>query len=81
MSNLAKTKERKFTSGMNCRYKLIFSNPVLRMQKDAWGGIKYQFNLNHPANVLKESQIAGNIAEIISHEIRLKVLSMVDNVQ
>ena len=35
MSNLALTKQRKFTSGMNRRYKLIFSNPVSGMQKDA----------------------------------------------
>ena len=81
MSNLAKTKERKFSSGMNRRYKLIFSNPVSGMQKDAWVGIKYQFTLNYPANILEESQIAGNLAGITSHETQLKVLSIVDNVQ
>ena len=81
MSNLAKTKERKFASGMNRRYKLIFSNPVSGMQKDAWVGIKYQFTPNYPANILEESQIAGNLAGITSHETQLKVLSIVDNVQ
>lgn len=81
MSNLAKTKERKFTSGMNRRYKLIFSNPVSGMQKDAWVGIKYQFIRNYPANLLEESQIAGNLAGITSQETQLKVLSIVDNVQ
>ena len=81
MSNLAKTKERKFASGMNRRYNLIFSNPVSGMQKDAWVGIKYQFTLNYPANILEESQIAGNLAGITSHETQLKVLSIVDNVQ
>ncbi len=81
MSNLAKTKERKFTSGMNRRYKLIFSNPVSGMQKDAWVGIKYQFTPNYPANILEESQIAGNLAGITSHETQLKVLSIVDNVR
>lgn len=81
MSNLAKTKERKFTSGMNRRYKLIFSNPVSGMQKDAWVGIKYQFTPNYPANILEESQIAGNLAGITSQETQLKVLSIVDNVQ
>ena len=81
MSNLAKTKERKFTSGMSRRYKLIFSNPVSGMQKDAWVGIKYQFTPNYPANILEESQIAGNLAGITSHETQLKVLSIVDNVQ
>ncbi len=80
MNNLAKTKERKFTSGMNRRYRLIFSNPVSGMQKDAWVGIKYQFTLNYPANILEESQIAGNLAGITSQETQLKVLSIVDNV-
>ena len=81
MNNLARTKERKFTSGMNRRYKLIFSNPVSGMQKDAWVGIKYQFTLNYPANFLEESQVAGNLSGITSRETQLKVLSVVDNVQ
>lgn len=81
MNNLARTKERKFTSGMNRRYKLIFSNPVSGMQKDAWVGIKYQFTLNYPANILEESQVAGNLSGITSRETQLKVLSVVDNVQ
>ena len=81
MSNLAKTKERKFTSGMNRRYRLIFSNPVSGMKKDDWVKIRYQFTLNYPANVLEESQIAGNLAGIVSQETQLKVLSIVDNVQ
>lgn len=81
MSNLAKAKERKFTSGMNRRYKLIFSNPVSGMQKDAWVGIKYQFTQNYPANILEESQIAGNLTGITSQKTQLKVLSIIDNVQ
>lgn len=81
MSNLAKTKERKFTAGMNRRYKLIFSNPVSGMKKDDWVKIRYQFTLNYPANVLEESQIAGNLSGIVSQETQLKVLSVVDNVQ
>lgn len=81
MSNLAKAKERKFISGMNRRYKLIFSNPVSGMKKDAWVGIKYQFTQNYPANILEESQIAGNLAGITSQETQLKVLSIVDNVK
>lgn len=81
MSNLAKTKERKFTDGMNRRYKLIFSNPVSGMKKDDWVKIRYQFTLNYPANVLEESQIAGNLSGIVSQETQLKVLSVVDNVQ
>lgn len=81
MSNLAKTKAMKFKSGMNRRYKLIFSNPVSGMQKDAWVGIEPIFTQNYPANILEESQIAGNLAGITSQQTQLKVLSIVDNVQ
>ena len=80
MSNLAKTKERKFTSGMNRRYKLIFSHPRSGMKKDDWVKLHYQFTPNFPANLLDESQIAGNLAGITSRKTQLKVLSVVDNV-
>lgn len=81
MSNLAKTKERKFSSGMNRRYMLIFSNPVSGMKKDDWVMLHYVFTQNYPANILEESQIAGNLAGITSQETQLKVLSIVDNVK
>ena len=81
MSNLAKTKERKFTSGMNRRYKLIFSNPVYGMKENDWVKLHYHFTPNIPSNVLEESQIAGNLDGIVSQETQLGVLSVVDNVQ
>lgn len=81
MSNLALTKQRKFTSGMNRRYKLIFSNPVSGMQKDDWMKINYVFTQNIPANLLEQSQIAGNLAGIVSQQTQLSVLSCVDNVK
>ncbi len=81
MSNLSKTLERKFTSGMNRRYKLIFSNPVSGMKEDDWTMLNYKFTRNFPANELEESQIAGNLTGITSHETQLKVLSIVDDVQ
>lgn len=81
MSNLALTKQRKFTSGMNRRYKLIFSNPVSGMKADDWVKLNYTFTQNMPANLLEESQIAGNLAGIVSKQTQLSVLSCVDNVQ
>ena len=81
MSNLALTKQRKFTSGMNRRYKLIFSNPVSGMKEDDWVKLNYTFTQNMPANLLEESQIAGNLAGIVSQQTQLSVLSCVDNVQ
>lgn len=81
MSNLAKTKERKFASGMNRRYKLLFSHPLSKVPKDAWVQLHYKFTPNLPANMLEEAQIAAQMEGITSHETQLKVLSIVENVQ
>ena len=80
MSNLAKTKERKFNSGMNRRYMLIFSNPVSGMLKDDWAKVRPIFTRNFPANVLEETQIAANLDGITSKRTQLGTLSIVDNV-
>lgn len=81
MSNLEKTKERKFTSGMNRRYKLLFSHPASKVPKDAWVQLHYVFTPNFPANLLEEAQIAAQLEGVVSDETKLKVLSIVDNVQ
>ena len=81
MSNLDKTKERKFTSGMNRRYRLIFSNPVSGMKKDDWVKIHPHFTPNFPANLQEEAEIAKSLEGIVSQETQLSVLSIVDNVQ
>lgn len=80
MTNLAKTKERKFTSGMNRRYRLIFSNPVSGMKTEDFVKLHYKFTPNIPANILEESQIAQNLSGITSQDTQLSVLSVVDNV-
>lgn len=81
MNNLRKTKERKFTSGMNRRYKLIFGHPASKVPADAWVKLHYQFTPNIPANLLEETQIAASLEGIVSKETQLKVLSLVENVQ
>ncbi|MCI5569842.1 MAG: phage portal protein [Lachnospiraceae bacterium] len=81
MSNLAKTKERKFTSGMNRRYKLIFSNGASGMKKDDWMKLHFKFTQNIPSNVLEEAQIAAQLSGIVSDETQLSVLSIVDDVK
>ena len=81
MSNLAKTKERKFTSGMNRRYKILFSSPLSKVPKDAWVQLSYKFTPNIPANLLEEAQTAAQVEGIVSHETQLKILSIVDNVE
>lgn len=81
MSNLEKTKERKFEAGMVRRYKLLFSHPLSKVPKDSWVQLAYKFTPNIPANLLEEAQIAAQMEGITSHETQLKVLSIVDNVQ
>ena len=82
MSNLAQVKERKFTSGMNRRYKLIFSNPISRghgVAEDDWLSVNYHFTRNYPVNVMDEAQTAQTLEGIVSKETQLKVLSIVDS--
>lgn len=81
MSNLAKTKERKFTSGMFRRYRLLFSHPASRVGVDAWVGLKFVFTPNIPNNILEEAQIAAQMEGITSHKTQLSVLSVVDDVE
>ena len=81
MSNLEKTKERKFASGMNRRYKILFSHPLSKVPADAWVQLHYQFTPNFPANLLEEVQIAQGMEGITSRETQLKVISAVDDVQ
>lgn len=81
MSDLAFTKQRKFTSGMNRRYKVIFGNPVSGMREDDWVKLRYVFTQNMPANLLEEAQIAAQLTGIVSQPTQLSVLSIVDNVQ
>lgn len=81
MSNLEKTWERKFASGMNRRYKLLFGHPASKVPADSWVKLHYTFTPNFPANLLEEAQIAAQMEGITSHHTQLKVISAVDNVE
>lgn len=79
--NLFRTKQRKFESGMNNRWKLIFSNPVVtEASKDDFAKLRYRFTPNIPANALEESQTAANVSGMVSRRTQLEILSFVDNV-
>lgn len=81
MMNLFQSKKRKFESGMNRRYRLLFSHPASKVPKDSWLQLEYQFTANLPANLLEEAQIAAQMEGIVSHETQLKIISVVDNVE
>jgi SPP1 family phage portal protein len=81
MKNLAAMKERKFTSGMNRRFKMVFSVPMFvdANKKDDWRNINYKFTRNIPRNVADEAETAGKLQGVVSKETQLSVLSIVDN--
>lgn len=81
MSNLEKTKERKFERGMIRRWRLLFSHPLAKVPADSWVQLRYRFTPNIPANMLEEAQIAAQMEGITSHETQLGVLSVVDDVK
>lgn len=81
MSDLEKTKQRKFEAGMFRRYKLLFGHPSSKVPADSWVQLNFKFTPNYPANLLEEAQIAAQMEGITSHETQLKVLSIVDDVQ
>jgi len=80
MSNLAKTKERKFASGLTQRYKLIANVPVSKMGSEDWIMLNYKFTRNMPNNEKEESEVAKNLTGIVSKETQLTALSIIENV-
>lgn len=79
MSNLAASKERKFTAGMNKRYKMIANVPISKLKADDWIGIEYTFTRNVPNNLAEEAETAGKLSGIVSKKTQLSILSVVDN--
>lgn len=80
MSDLALVKERKFRRGLSERWRLLFGYAATTgVPADAWRGIVPVFTRNIPANLLEESQIAANLAGIVSEETQLSILSCVEN--
>ena len=78
LDNLCKSKERKFTAGLNTRYKLLCNLPNWG-DKEAYKGITYQFTRNAPKNVLEEAQVVNSLNGLVSKETGLSYLSIVDN--
>lgn len=81
MSNLEKTKRRKFEKALNRRYRLLFNHPSSKVPADSWLSLTYTFTPNIPANMLEEAQIAQALEGIVSQETQLKVLSLIGNVK
>lgn len=80
MLNLAKVKERKFVSGLNRRYKMLFSNPVSGMKRDDWTTLDYTFTPNIPADIKDEAETVAKLSGIVSRKTQLKMVSAVSDV-
>jgi SPP1 family phage portal protein len=80
MMNLAKTKERKFTSGLNRRYRMLFSNPVSGQNLEDWTTLEYQFTMNLPEDVTGETEAAAKLSGITSRKTQLKYISKIDDI-
>ncbi len=77
MTNLVNTKERKFMTGFNTRYRLIANLPNSKISYDDLVGINYKFTKNIPQNTLEEAEIARGLRGIVSTETLLENLSMI----
>lgn len=77
MENLALAAERKFTSGMNQRFKMIFKLPtnVSSSQSNEWMNLEYTFHRNIPHDTLSEVQKAQAAAGLLPLEDRIAMVS------
>lgn len=80
MDNLAKAKERKFSSALLRRYRMLFSSPASKAGADDWARLQFKFTANVPNNLADEADTAAKLEGIVSKETQLKTLSIVDNV-
>lgn len=83
MKNLASMKERKFASGMNRRFRMLFAIWGIQRRVDplTWRDLNYKFTRNLPRNLSDEAETAAKLEGIVSKETQLKILSIVDNPQ
>ena len=83
MQNLAGTKERKFTKGLNSLMQCFTALPtnVPPSKRESWVDIEYRFTRNIPRNLNDEAEVARALEGIISKESQLSILSVVDDVK
>ncbi|MGM0239878.1 phage portal protein [Enterococcus sp. AZ103] len=77
MENLALNSERKFTSGMNQRFRMIFQLPtnIPASLKEEWFNLEYKFFRNIPRDTLSEVQKAQAAAGLLPLEDRIAMIS------
>src|SRR5699024_8505032 len=83
MNNLSGMKKRKITRGLNNLFKFFAALPtnVPASDKDAWVEVEYRFIRNITRNIQDEAQTARDLEGVVSKELQLTTLSIVDDVQ
>jgi SPP1 family phage portal protein len=73
--------ERKFTSGMNQRFKMLFQLPtnVPASQKDEWFNLEFTFHRNIPRDVLVRSKHGSRSCRLLPLEDRISMVSTVQD--
>lgn len=83
MYNLFRTKVRKFSAGLNRRYKILFSSPIAGthgVSPDDWIKVSAAFTPNFPANTTEEVENAAKLDGVVSKKTQLGLLSFIDDV-
>lgn len=79
MSNLAKTKEKKFKKSIRKRLRLLANYPEKGF--DDWELVEIKMTRNMPEDLESEAALQGALAGLVSTETRLGQLPFVDNVR
>lgn len=80
MSNLAKSKERRFVASIRKRLKLLSGYVgASRFPEDAWLDVDVTMQRNMPEDHAGEAELAGALSGIVSTETQLSLLSCVDD--
>ncbi|MEG0790988.1 MAG: phage portal protein [Gordonibacter sp.] len=79
MSNLAKTKEKKFKKAIRKRLRLLAQYPEQGFEH--WDRVEIKMTRNMPEDLESEAALQGALAGLVSTETRLGQLPFVDNVR
>ena len=79
LEQICAIKERKFKRALQRRIELITRILNLQGHSFDYRDIDMQFRRNKPQNILEQSQIIGNLANMLPQETLLQLLPFVDN--
>ena len=80
MLNLATLKSRGFTESLKDMYQVVFASDLIEnISREAWKDLDINFQYDLPHDTLSEAQTAQILANLVSSEIWLKTLSIVND--